>query len=202
MARVSTFQKVLIYNRSIVDPYLLASFGLICAKENHHLDSTHHKMDSAVCSNPHCSLMLQFDEVQSDPLSKNDIQIEIRDHDPECIFAKVKENQINLSLFQQLGKIFYQQNLAKIQKSLRFVQLSPIEVKQILGFKQEFGDGGLLLTMFKQLDWNLQGGSLIKVKSSVFLAIFGWQYSPNNENELVCMFCSAKQNVFEYISPS
>ena len=34
------------------------------------------------------------------------------------------------------------------------------------------------------------------------LAIFGWQYSPTNDNQLTCQFCHSSTNVFEYISPS
>lgn len=51
------------------------------------------------------------------------------------------------------------------------------------------------------MDRRLSGERLTKVKSSIFLALFGWEFS-EGENEVVCRFCASSRNVFEFLSPS
>jgi hypothetical protein len=56
--------------------------------------------------------------------------------------------------------------------------------------------------MLRKLDSNLKKKELGKVKSIHLLAAFGWQVSPQVDNELLCRFCGTSANVFRFISPS
>lgn len=53
LSRASSFQQMHLYNRKVVIPYLLASHGLLLSDK---------KPELAVCSNPNCTLTLEFDD--------------------------------------------------------------------------------------------------------------------------------------------
>ena len=54
LCRSCTFEQAPLYNRELVNPYLLASHGLV--------RSGRRTAREAVCSDPSCSLALDFDD--------------------------------------------------------------------------------------------------------------------------------------------
>jgi hypothetical protein len=93
LARSHSFQQVPLYNRQLVNPYLLASHGLVFVEGK--------AGPVATCSDPLCSLTLEFDDAEE--VSKEDLELALCDHDDECSFAKVRGNAVDLALFVQLG---------------------------------------------------------------------------------------------------
>lgn len=51
--RIATFQHIQLYNHELIDVYLLASHGLVYSDKR--------ATPSAVCSNPNCGLVVEFD---------------------------------------------------------------------------------------------------------------------------------------------
>lgn len=81
--------------------------------------------------------------------------------------------------------------MANIYKQQKFIQLSPKEIKLALNLPErdnlsleldQPSELNITLEMFRKLDKRLNGEKLVKVKSVLFLALFGWEFLENGEN--------------------
>lgn len=75
--------------------------------------------------------------------------------------------------------------MVNIQKQQKFIQLSPKEIKIALNLPErdnlsleldQPSELNITLDMFRKLDKRLNGDKLVKVKSVIFLALFGWEF--------------------------
>ena len=81
-----------------------------------------------------------------------------------------------------------------------WVQLNPKEIMQVIqSSENKESDFNATLEQLKQLDANIKGEVLTKVTSSIYLALFGWQWA--EKNIMTCRFCGASSDVTEFISP-
>lgn len=191
---------MLLYNRKLVDPYLLASRGLVFSSKQ--LEGGR-RIAVARCAHQHCSLLLEFDSLDGEEEPKDEIEEAAADHDAECPFAQQPPLRVDAALFRALGPALYQQRIESIELHQKFIQLSPREVKLALGLQEPSSrQVNITLEMFRKLDRRLSGERLTKVRSAVFLGLFGWEFGESAENEMVCRFCATVRNVFEFLSPS
>jgi hypothetical protein len=109
------------------------------------------------------------------------------DHDLECPFNQQTPLRLDYNLFKQNGRIFFEQRYNNIQLHQKFIQLSPKEIVIALNLHERenllmplANKVNITLEMFRNLDKRLNGEKLTKIKSIIFLAIFGWEFSEAN----------------------
>jgi hypothetical protein len=97
-----------LYNKKLVDPYMLAARGLVISTK-HLQDTPSHSM--AVCVNSQCSLQIEFDLTDGEEEPKDEIEDAVVDHDAECPFGHGSPLKINCALMREIGYALFQQRV-------------------------------------------------------------------------------------------